>query len=211
MLQQAFRVVSYVGLALLFPYIQQQLLADECPTAKNLSLRLEEQKTVTWCWATTAKIVMRYKGEDVEQCNIVDAVRQNKRNISSPLTCCVTDPEQISNCMITEASEVALKEFSFRFESRDEERFDWYELRTQICGNRPVIYGEDYWDDGGHEYILKGFRQAADGKKWVIIYDPLDDPINNYTEKSYDDWLRMPITGEDPDRRSVEYYVNIRR
>lgn len=154
---------------------------------------------------------MDYKGENQRQCAIVDAVRLNDPNASSPPTCCLSNPQEIPTCMITSASKKALAGFDFMFDSRDEDRFDWHDLRTQICGNRPVIYGEDYWDYGGHEYVLKGFRQAADGKKWVIVYDPLDDPINNYTEKSYDDWLRMPLTEEDPDRRRVEYYVNIRR
>lgn len=206
------RLISFIGLVMLFPYLQQYLFAGDCPTAKNIPLRLETQKTSTWCWATTAKIVMDYKGMTEMQCFIVDAVRQNQLSISSPPTCCVNTPETILNCMRTSKSEVALKEFRFSYRSTNETEFTWSDLQKQICSDRPVIYGEDYWDDeGGHEYILKGFREASDGKKWVVVYDPLDDPINNYIEKSYDDWLRLPSSGRDPYRKHVEYYFNIQR
>ncbi len=222
------RLILLMALVIFFPYTQRYLFAADstppgipsglnvggggvCPEAKALSLPLEKQQTSTWCWATTAKIAMHYKGDQEAQCFIVDAVRQNQLNIKSPPTCCISQPQTVLNCMVTSESWRALKEFNFKYDTKDESGFAWPDLRTQICGDGPVLYGEDYWDGGGHEYILRGFRRANDGHRWVILYDPTDDPTNNYTEKSYDDWLRLSTTGPDPDRSNVEYYINIHK
>src|SRR5262245_15989492 len=175
------------------------------------------QQTSTWCWATTAKIVMKYKGNDQMQCFIVDAVRQNQLNIKSPPTCCIVEPRTVLNCMVTSESWRALNEFNFQYNTKYDPKYDkgdgsgffWSVLQSQICTDGPVIYGEDYWDGGGHEYVLRGFRTAVDGKKWVVLYDPTDDPTNNAREESYEDWLLLPPNDDDPIRSNVEYYVNI--
>ena len=219
------QLIVLISLVVFFPFTQLRSFAAEstspeipsglivgggvCPESKVISPPLEKQQTSTWCWAATAKIAMNYKGNTEQQCFIVDTVRQNQLNIKSPPTCCIAQPQTVINCMVTSESWRALDEFGFHYDVADESTFGWPELRTQICGDGPVIYGEDYWVGGGHEYILRGFRLAADGIRWVVLYDPTDDPTSDPREESYDDWLRLPTTGPDPDRSDVVYYVNI--
>jgi Peptidase_C39 like family len=192
-----------------------RLNESSCPQSKSLPIPLEQQQTSAWCWSAAAKMAMSYKGTPHEQCFIVDGVRQNQLGIKSPSTCCIAQPQIVSGCGdVLSFSWRALKEFNFTYDRVDESRFGWDKLRTQVCGDGPIIYAEDYWTGGGHEYILKGFREASDGKRWVVIYDPLDDPtdpLKSFQEESFDEWLRLPTTGPDPYRSGVEYLVNIHK
>ncbi len=187
------------------------LVVDDCPDSKFLTIPAEKQKAVSWCWATTAKIVMHYRGEMHEQCFVVDAVRQNQLGIYYPSTCCIAAPDMTVGCGdVFYFSYAALDEFSFKYDTLGDSTFHWSTLREQICQDKPVIYGEDYKGGGGHEYVLSGFiEDQSINEKTVVLFDPLDDP-SEYKEQDYDTWLRLQL-GDDEIRSYVEFLVNVRK
>ena len=182
-----------------------------CPDSKSLPITQEKQRSVSWCWATAATIVMHYLGGAQEQCFVVDAVRQNQLGIYSPNTCCIANPDMTPGCgNVLDFSWAALNEFNFAYDTAGESNFGWPELREQICRDGPIVYGEDYMDGGGHEYVIYGFiEDRTTGERTVVFYDPLDDP-KNYREESYDTWLRLQ-TNPSEIRSNVEFLINIRK
>ncbi len=185
----------------------------QCPDSKSLpNFPTEMQKSTSWCWAATATMAMHSRGSIEEQCFVVDAVRQNQLGIYTPSTCCIASPDTTVGCGdVLSYSWRALDEFGMKYDAVGESKFGWPELRKQICSDGPIIYGEDYWNGAGHEYVILGFiENKRIMEKSVVIYDPLDPPTE-YREKSFEGWLRLPTNGQDPDRSSVEYYINIRK
>lgn len=182
-----------------------------CPDSKFLSITPEKQRTGSWCWAAAAKIAMHYRGGTQEQCFVVDAVRQNQLGIYSPSTCCIASPGMTPGCGdVLDYSWAALNEFGFGYDSRGESEFGWPQLREQICDDGPIVYGEDYTDGGGHEYVIYGFvEDGTIGEKKVVIFDPSDDP-NEYHEEPYDTWLRLQ-PGVDEIRSNVQFLINIKK
>lgn len=182
-----------------------------CPDSKSLSITREKQRTVSWCWAAAATIAMHYRGGTDEQCFVVDAVRQNQLGIYSPNTCCVAHPEMTPNCGdVLDYSWAALNEFNFLYDSVGESTFGWAQLREQICGDGPIIYGEDNKEGTGHEYVIYGFvEDGTIGEKQVVIFDPLEDP-NEYREEPYEIWLRLQ-NDQYETRKNVEFLINIKK
>jgi hypothetical protein len=180
-----------------------------CSASKSLPILAERQATTAWCWAATATIVMHYLGEPHDQCFVVDAVRQNQLEIYHPSSCCIADAGTTYGCGdVLWYSYAALDEFSFSYNVLGDSTFSWSTLQEQICQDKAVIYGEDYTEGGGHEYVLYGFIDDQDNEeKTVILYDPSDNPAD-YREEPYDTWLRLQA---EPDeiRSYVEFLVNI--
>jgi hypothetical protein len=154
---------------------------------------------------------MHYLGEVHEQCFVVDAVRQNQLGIYHPSSCCIANASTTIGCGdVLWYSYAVLDEFSFTYNVLGDSTFHWSTLQEQICEDGAVIYGEDYKEGGGHEYVLYGFiEDKSIAEKTVILYDPLDNPAE-YREEPYDTWIRLQA-GADEIRSYVEFLVNIRK
>lgn len=185
-----------------------------CKDYRKLPILAEKQRSDSWCWAAAANIEMRYRGEIHEQCYVVDAVRQNQLGIHSPSTCCIAHPETTPNCGdILSFSSLALDEFRFKYDMVAESRFDWPQLIEQICHDTPIVYGEDYKNGAGHQYIIYGFiEDQTTNEKNIIIYDPMDpvDTGPDYREEPYETWLRMQ-PGPDEIRSNVDFLINVKK
>jgi hypothetical protein len=188
------------------PYVVN---GQTCPDSKKLPITLERQLSDSWCWATAANIAMRYLGGTQEQCFVVDAVRQNQLEIYSPNTCCIANTATTPGCGdIWDYSWAALDEFNFTYDMVGESTFGWPQLREEICRDGPIVYGEDYKDGGGHQYVIYGFvEDQTIGEKNIVIYSPIDKP-SDYREEPYETWLRMQSSSDEL-RSNVEFLINI--
>ena len=196
-------------LSLLFtPYVVN---GQTCPDSKKLPIILEHQRTSSWCWAAAANIAMHYRGGTQEQCFVVDAVRQNQLEIYSPNTCCIKNPDTTVGCGdVLDYSWAVLNEFNFTYDMVGESTFGWPQLREQICRDGPIVYGEDYMDGGGHQYVIYGFvEDQTIGEKNIVIHDPLEKP-SDYREEPYETWLRLQ-PGSDEIRSNVDFLINIKK
>lgn len=174
-----------------------QFQGPPCPlTRVTLPSEPVYQRKLPWCWIASAKMVMAFHKVPRRQCELYNTAYQNRLTIAGVTDCCAFDsPETPDNtapdpaslttgtfaCLRTGWPDLALKRSGLDFSLR-KNPLQWESLKNQLCGQRPFIFVVKFRGGGGHSQAVKGFVQAADGSRVVVV----DDHINGIKDFPYE-------------------------
>lgn len=184
-----------VGLALLAFFLPAgDGQTQECdPAGKSLPVEPLRQETISWCWAASAQTVMKfYEKDNVKpQCGLVDPVLGHP-----PGTCCGDNRKNLE-CLRLGFPSAVLTVFGYGFEENKRGTpISWSELTKQICRDRPFIFVEEYFDGGGHSYVVKGYRSGLEGDI-VEVYDHDPDLVGTPEQGDFEDWYYEDLAHDE--------------
>ena len=144
------------------------LLGPEPPHAR-LDVRPARQLKEMWCWAACARMVLRFFGSPLQQCEI--AGLQLERRCCDPLV----SPECNQGCSVEEIDQ------AFGFAGLAGQRVNgplpFEDVVRQINGTppRPLVAGVAWAGGGGHIVVISGCR-VVDNIRFLRVNDPFYGP-----------------------------------
>lgn len=137
----------------------------------SLGVALAGQEMSNWCWAATGRMIMRWHGVTVAQCDLAN--ERLGRNTCCNVTRCPT-PDNGNACNSTGWPDVAFNNRGFLYSRTSSSAISWQTLWDNIsCDTRPVGVTWAWAGGGGHIMVASGVRLEADGTRMVRIHDPL--------------------------------------
>ena len=157
------------GLAANVKVLPEARLLGPTPPRAPLPVQPVRQLREMWCWAACARMVVRFFGAPLEQCQI--AGRKFDR------VCCPSadSPECDVGCTVEEIDE------AFGLAGLVARRIDrpasFEEVAEQVDGNprRPLVASVQWAGGGGHVVVVSGCR-VVDDIRYVTVNDPFYGP-----------------------------------
>ena len=190
----------------------------ELPRCSLVGSVNRQQETGYWCWAASTQMVIEYLTKPTppfaDQCHLVNfilkdelAAAQTTQPAGVVLDCCkavdkntnLGDPSVLPSravCVKQMWPQRVLTAYGFTY---GEIIYDppgasprgptWEELTTEICEDRPFIFVVGWVGGGRHTSVIGGYRQTADTRQFVEVYDHSND---DFVVMTYDAFLGVP-------------------
>jgi hypothetical protein len=174
------KIQNICGFVSLLFYATLIISLQGCLPNENVSLSvpLHYQETDYWCWAACAQMIMDYNDHNISQCKQANDLfgRSDCCAIdlcSSPLQ--LSQNNQLKNCVCGGWPE--FDRYGFTYKKTSGKPLKWKQIKEQISsysesGSSPFAFTWNWSGGGAHMMVVKGFI-IQDGKKFVIILDPL--------------------------------------
>jgi hypothetical protein len=157
-----------------------------------------------WCWATTAAIVMAYRGTVNAPCFVVNAVLRDKGELLDGIDCCKKeDRDNYENgCLKSGTASDAFRSFEFAYDYRSVDEstnpMTFKQVTEELCDDRPFISKlKGKASTFAHTTVVYGSIIDPSGTEQVYVHDPQDDNPKPWIVP-YDEFFR-----------SSPYYVHI--
>ncbi len=129
---------------------------------KVLDVPLRRQETRMWCWAASLQMILGLWGQQVSQCEQVDA-RLNRTD------CCGPPASQV--CVRGGWPNFA--PYGYLSDQRNAP-LSWKQLKRELDSGRPVAFSWAWKKGGGHMMVAVGYKEP----NWVYVNDPFVPDAN---------------------------------
>ena len=130
------------------------------PSVATVSLVKEGQTQSNWCWAASARMVMRHHGVDVAQWAQANHALGRTDCEANPSSCNTTGWPDFGN-------------YGFYYSQTSSQALSWYGIVEQIaCLDRPIAFSWAWNSGGGHMQIAYGYAALGEDL-YVSVHDPL--------------------------------------
>lgn len=196
-----------------------QFKAPCADTRANLPSEPVFQRKMPWCWVASAKMVMAFHNAPRPQCELYSTAYRNRLTNAGVANCCAFDSPDIPDNTAPDPTSLTTGNFTclrsgwpglvFNRSGLDfslrKNPLEWEGVKDQLCRQRPFIFIVTFRGGGGHSQAVKGFVQADDSSRVVIV----DDHLNGIKDVPYECGYAQSCQ-QTPTWNHYGNYINIR-